>query len=45
VADVDPALGQQILDVAQGERKSHIHHHDQADTRALLRWGRTPAEV
>ena len=31
MADVDPALGQQILDVAQGERISHVHHHDQTD--------------
>jgi hypothetical protein len=28
-ADVDPALGQQILDVAQRQRISHVHHHDQ----------------
>ncbi len=27
VADVDPALGQQILDVAQRQRVSHVHHH------------------
>src|SRR5271157_2174692 len=31
VADVDPALGQQILDVAQRQRISHVHHHDQTD--------------
>src|ERR1700729_176518 len=31
VADVDPALGQQILDVARRQRESHIHHHDQTD--------------
>src|SRR5271170_6469551 len=31
VADVDPAFGQQILDVAQRQRISHIHHHDQTD--------------
>ena len=31
VADVDPALGQQILDVAQRQRVSDVHHHDQAD--------------
>ena len=31
MADVDPALGQQILDVAQRERISHVHHHDQTD--------------
>src|ERR1700691_4261197 len=30
-ADVDPALGQQILDVAQRRRVSHVHHHDQTD--------------
>jgi hypothetical protein len=26
MADVDPALGQQILDVAQRQRVSHVHH-------------------
>src|SRR5271165_4136081 len=31
VADVDPALGQQFLDVAQRQRVSHVHHHDQTD--------------
>jgi Oxidoreductase molybdopterin binding domain len=31
VADVDAALGQQILDVAQRQRVSHVHHHDQTD--------------
>src|SRR5215472_14550299 len=31
VADVDPALGQQILDAAQRQRVSHVHHHDQTD--------------
>jgi hypothetical protein len=31
VADVDPALGQQILDVAQRQRVSHVHHHDQTN--------------
>jgi uncharacterized Rossmann fold enzyme len=31
VTDVDPALGQQILDIAQRQRISHVHHHDQAD--------------
>jgi hypothetical protein len=31
MADVDPALGQQILDVAQRQRVLHVHHHDQAD--------------
>jgi methionine synthase II (cobalamin-independent) len=31
VADVDPALGQQILDIAQRQRVSHVHHHDQTD--------------
>jgi hypothetical protein len=31
VADVDPALGQQILDVAQRQRVSHVHRHDQTD--------------
>src|SRR5208283_4764784 len=31
IADVDPALGQEILDVAQRQRVSHVHHHNQAD--------------
>ena len=31
VADVDPTLGQQILDVAQRQRVSHVHHHHQTD--------------
>jgi hypothetical protein len=31
VADVDPALSEQILDVTQRQRVSHIHHHDQTD--------------
>jgi len=31
MADVDPALGQEILDDAQRQRVSHVHHHDQAD--------------
>src|SRR5271166_5424095 len=31
VADVYPALRQQILDDAQGERVSHLHHHDETD--------------
>ena len=31
MADVDPALGQQILDIAQRQRVSHVHHHDQTD--------------
>jgi hypothetical protein len=31
MADVDPALGQQILDVAQRQRVPHVHHHDQTD--------------
>jgi hypothetical protein len=31
VADVDPALGQQILDVAQRQWIPHLHHHDQTD--------------
>jgi hypothetical protein len=29
VADLDPALSQQILDIAQRQRVSHVHHHDQ----------------
>ena len=31
MTDVDPALGQQILDIAQRQRISHAHHHDQTD--------------
>src|SRR5208337_3938519 len=27
MADVDPALGQEILDVAQRQRVLHVHHH------------------
>jgi hypothetical protein len=28
---VDPALGQEILDVTQRQRVLHVHHHDQTD--------------
>jgi len=31
MADVDPALGQEILDVAQRQRVPDVHHHDQTD--------------
>ena len=31
MSDVDPPLGQEILDVAQRQRVSHVHHHDQTD--------------
>src|ERR1700687_351648 len=31
MSDVDPALGQEILDVAQRQRVLHVHHHDQTD--------------
>src|SRR5258707_10488760 len=31
VADVDPALGQEIFDVSKRQRVSHVHHHDQTD--------------
>src|SRR5271166_6287789 len=31
MTDVNPALGQQILDVARRQRISHVHHHDQTD--------------
>jgi hypothetical protein len=31
VANVDPALGQNIFDIAQRQRVSHVHQHDQAD--------------
>ena len=31
VANVDPALEQQVLDVAQAQREADVHHHHQAD--------------
>jgi hypothetical protein len=31
MADVDPALGQEILGVAQRQWVSHVHHYDQMD--------------
>jgi hypothetical protein len=31
VANVDPTLGQKILDVAQRQWVSDVHHHDQTD--------------
>ncbi len=31
MANVDPALGQKIFDVAQRQRVFHVHHHDQTD--------------
>jgi hypothetical protein len=31
MADVDPTLGQEILDVAQRQWVSHVHHHDETD--------------
>src|SRR5208282_6104268 len=31
VAYVDATLRQEILDIAQRQRVSHVHHHDQAD--------------
>src|SRR5271157_3382332 len=31
MADVDPALGPEILDVAERQRVSHVHHHDKTD--------------
>jgi hypothetical protein len=31
MADVDPTLGQEILDAAQRQRVPHVHHHDQTD--------------
>jgi len=33
MANVDPALGQQILDVPQRQRLFDVHHHDEADHR------------
>jgi hypothetical protein len=39
MADVDPALGQQILNVAQRQWVPHVHHHDQTDHfRQLLKY-------
>src|SRR5271165_4244360 len=31
IADLDPALGQEILDVAQRQRVLHVRHYDQTD--------------
>ena len=31
MADVDPALGQEIPDIAQRQWVSHVHHYDQTD--------------
>lgn len=31
VADIDPALEQQVLDVSQRQRETHVHHHYQPD--------------
>jgi len=31
MADVDPALEQQIFHIAQGEREADVHHHHQPD--------------
>src|SRR5271165_3655339 len=31
MADIDPPLGQEILDVAQRQRVPDVHHHDQTD--------------
>jgi hypothetical protein len=31
VADIDPALGQKVLDVAQRQRVFHAHHYRQAN--------------
>jgi hypothetical protein len=31
MADVDPALGQEIFDIAQRQRVSHVYHHDQTN--------------
>ena len=30
-AEIDPALEQQVFDVAQRQRKPHLHHYHQAD--------------
>ena len=31
LADVDPALTQQVFDIAKRKRKTDLHHHSQAD--------------
>jgi hypothetical protein len=31
MTDVDAALEQEVFDVAQAQRKPHVHHHDEAD--------------
>lgn len=31
MANVDPALEHQVLDVSEEERKTNVHHHDEAD--------------
>jgi len=31
VADVDPALGQQVFHIQQRQREADVHHHDKAD--------------
>ena len=31
VADVDPPLGQQVLDIPQAQGEPHVHHHNQSD--------------
>ena len=31
MADVDPAFGQQVLDVSKRQWKSDVHHHNQTD--------------
>jgi hypothetical protein len=36
MADVDPAPGQEILDVAQRQWVPHVHHYDQTITSGEL---------
>jgi hypothetical protein len=31
MADIDPTLEQQILDLPKRQRKSDVHYHDEAD--------------
>ena len=31
VADINPALGQKVFDVAHGQREADMHYHHQAD--------------
>ena len=39
MTDIDPGLPQQVFDIAQRQRKAHIHHHQQTNER----WRRVEA--